>query len=46
MLFIRPILYHKSAKMYQIGLYKVSNSKLKPENKCVKTEIIESRAPP
>ena len=46
MLFLRPFLCHRSANTCQIDLYKVSNSKLKPEVcNCVKTEVIESRAP-
>ena len=40
-------LYHKSATTCQIDSNKVPNSKLKPDLcNCVKTEIIESTAPP
>ena len=45
--FILPFFYHKSAATCQIDPYKVSNSKLKPNLcNCVKTEVIESMAPP
>ena len=44
---ILPVLCHKSATTYQIDSYKVSNSKLKRDVcNCVKTESIESTAPP
>ena len=44
---ILPFLCHKSATTCQIDPNKVSNSKLKPELcKYVKTEMIDSRAPP
>ena len=40
-------LYHKSANTCLIDLYKVSNSKLKPDlRNCVKIDIIEPKAPP
>ena len=44
---ILPFLYHKSATMCQIDPNKVSSAKLKPDLcSCVKSEIIESTAPP
>ena len=44
---ILSFLCHKSATTCQIDSYKVSNSKLKSDLcNCVKTEIIESTAPP
>ena len=44
---IWPFLSHKSTATGQIDPYKVSNSKSKPDLcKCVKSEIIESTAPP
>ena len=43
---ILPFLCHKSATTCQIDLYKVSNSKLKPDLCiCIKTGIIEYTAP-
>ena len=42
-----PFLYHKSATTCQIDSNNVSNSKLKRELwSCIKSEIIESKAPP
>ena len=42
-----PFLCHKSAPMFQIESYKVSNSKLKLDLcSCVKSRKIESTAPP
>ena len=44
---ILPFLCHKSTITCQIDLYKVSNSKLKPDPfNYVKTKIVESTAPP
>ena len=44
---ILPFLCHKSTTTCQIDSYKVSKSKLKPDQcNCVKTKMIESTAPP
>ena len=44
---ILPFLCHKSATTCQIDSYEVSNSKLRLDLcNCVKTEMIESTAPP
>ena len=44
---ILPFLCHKSATTCPIDSFKVSNSKLNPDLcNCVKTEMIESIAPP
>ena len=44
---VLPFLCRKSATTYPIESYKVSNSKLRPDQcNCVKIKILESTAPP